>query len=94
MSEYLDEIYRNLITLRTVARKMNELGDAAWKMGNTRLSDTLADFSSKIEKAERGINNTVTEELNRTVKQAEEASGNMLRATLAGVELGKKEKGK
>ena len=87
MSKYLDDMEKYRRQLRDISRKLNTLADASWQMGNDRLSDNLAVMSSTLDDIQRCMNVTVSEELDRTLKQAEEASGNMMQAVLAGIHV-------
>ena len=93
MSEYLDNIHGNADVIYQVAEELHYLAQAFHRTGNGTVAQKLSLQSARLHAARRGITNAVSEELNRSVKQAEESSQNVLKAVLVGVELGQNEDG-
>lgn len=93
MSDYLDGIHDNTDVIYQVAEELHYLAVAFNRTGNDTVAQKLSLQSARLHAAQKGITAAVSKELTRQVKGAEETSHAMLRATLAGVELGKTEAG-
>ena len=93
MSEYLDGVHDNADIIYQVAEELHYLAVAFKRTGNDAMAEKLSLQSARLHRAQKGITNAVSKELTRQVKGAEETSHAMLRATLAGVELGKTKDG-
>ena len=93
MSEYLDGVHDNTSEVYQVAEDLHDLAVAFNRTGNETVARKLSLLSAKLYSASRRINTVVSQELNRSVQQAQENSANLVRGVLAGIELGQNEDG-
>lgn len=80
----IDAVHENRKVIQAASRELRYLSDSLNVVGMHSLSDNLEYIAQKIEKASKDVQDAYSVDLNRQVRQAEESSGLMLAAALAG----------
>lgn len=80
----IDAVHENRKIAQASARELRYLGDSLNVIGMHSLADNLECIAQKIERASKDVQDAYSVDLNRQVKHAEENSGLMLAAALAG----------
>lgn len=80
---YLDTIRKQQEELRLVSCILNNLADAFIMTGNEFMYDKLKYLSDKTFTSQKEIGDAVARELNRSIKQSQQNSKNMIEGILA-----------
>lgn len=89
MSKYLDEINNGNALLRSAVEELRELSSAFSITGNDTLAGRLHSIACDVENARYGIDNAVTEEINRSANASEASARATVEAALLGLLGGK-----
>lgn len=89
--EALDKLTDGPNMLIWVADELNLLAGAFYDTGNEKVADKLGSIADRVKQARKMIEAGRGEALSDAVRVSEEATGNMLRAVMAGVMLPKGE---
>ena len=88
MSEYLDAIHEADQELYLTSTALRYLGGAFYQTGNETVGLKLSQLADRIDAANAQIRGAVSQELNRSVQQAQENSATLVQGVMAGIELG------
>ena len=82
MSKYLDEIYDSTEQLRIVAANLQYLAHSFSITGNEVMSEKLIDLEDRIINAEERILSAVRKEIDDSVRETQDRTGEIMNAAL------------
>jgi hypothetical protein len=89
MAEWLYTIFEAQTDLNDVARDLANLACSFTDTGNVAIATRLKKAAAAIWNAEKNIGNATNDNINQSMKFAEQSSRTMLEAALAGAKLGR-----
>lgn len=81
----IDELYDHLRNIRAYEYELRSLAAAFSATGNTTVADRLYDIADGLMNAQTGIRNNHAAGIKQRLHEAQEGSGALLKAVLAGV---------
>lgn len=91
MSDWLKKINMNEDIILAGVQSIDVLSEAFHQVGNEKVGLKLNRIAISIESAMKEINEAIKNHIHEEYKQAQESSANVFKATLAGIEISKKE---
>ena len=78
-------------TIDNISRRLSDLSLSFGETGNKQMEETLSDFAIGLSSNSKDIRTAVGEAITEGCRQAEKSAGNVLAASLAGIELAAKQ---
>lgn len=82
MSKYLDDINRVRNDMTDVSYSLKRLSDLFFETGNEIMSDKLFNLATILSDSEKHLDKTVRDDINRALKQQQDASAELLNTLL------------
>lgn len=87
--EFHEQFEEHRATLISAARRLHTLANAFDRTGNRAVSDELYEIAVEISQSRKAIYEAYSRKVSQEAKGAWEASANILKACIAGTQLGK-----
>jgi hypothetical protein len=81
-------MYEHGVLVRDIGYQLEDLAGAAHALGQDRLSDHLSKFGNLLNESFEALSRAHNEAVHDNMLRANDATTNMLRAAIAGIELG------
>lgn len=88
MSDFLDTTSDIMSALRSEVATLHRLSEAFYVTGNSSMGDRLSWVAESIDAQRQRLSDCVGQKVNDDYRESMEATGNVLRAALAGITAG------